>query len=796
LQPTVENVEKSFYGDSGLSGGIGQILKQLSDMHCFSIISERIELFRSSSGGAELEKKRNEIHGKFHQLILQDRTTNEVKGRIKPFNFGDRFEVRVSGVDAINAGNIPNKNSFAQDDGNQVLVQFILARDNEEQLRIPEKIHSLLKQLHDYRIVFVTMPHLTFCDTRADHWEEYISQCAQLALAGEKTTQNVHKQIIKSWDDEWITKILAQSQQIKGYKPTNGEPETIDLSWGTLKEWLWNFVKVKLPCCVDEYADDNISAFGPPTALARWALAGIQFETATGPQGNFVKIFVNEGILGDESWFEQNPQHNLSKIRELCYGKLKNTIGANTRCSIRKIYIELRRTPYGLRCVPYSAFVLGFVLKGWLTQKQPLQWTDERITRQLDAEALAEIIESVVKDDGANKIKDEKLICRLSKEERAFVEQSGIMFGISVISSDYTVETALDAAQKKIEQTSNRVPLWVLPEYITLHGDPQAGLIGSIIQNFCAASGISSKGKTEERANHIKEIGKLLLETDGLAKAFSVYVKSEIFEDAFQIWIDKNEPRISGLAENIGDLAKRYCQNLKAKLAETAGWLWNAQDIEQEIGKLLREYQIILELKPLLGCVSYISFKDAIQGFRDAIYKENKIPLSMIVQRYHALLSLFDSLGQPDEIILSSDLYNILTSERETINAIFFDPLKSFQLSILNEKLSDCLPSGMDEILEIYQMLPTGANFDEQAFIQQVRIKAEEHFASSIAAQIRNVWEEKTGTKTPNDWSTKHRIPAAMIFSEDRGVSDILSATANPTNFTSAKLKTYWKYCK
>ena len=58
-----------------------------------------------------------------------------------------------------------------------------------------------------------------------------------------------------------------------------------------------------------------------------------------------------------------------------------------------KIYIELQRVPYGLRCVPYSAFVLGFVLKGWLTKKPPLQWTNGQITKRLDADTLAEIIE-------------------------------------------------------------------------------------------------------------------------------------------------------------------------------------------------------------------------------------------------------------------------------------------------------------------------------------------------------------------------------------------------------------------
>jgi hypothetical protein len=82
--------------------------------------------------------------------------------------------------------------------------------------------------------------------------------------------------------------------------------------------------------------------------------------------------------------------------------------------------------------------VLGFVLKTWLTGQRKLQWTDGVTSKALDAATLAEIIEAVVKDDGANAIKNEKLICRLSKEEKTFIEQSSVIFGNSPL-ADGTV---------------------------------------------------------------------------------------------------------------------------------------------------------------------------------------------------------------------------------------------------------------------------------------------------------------------------------------------------------------------
>ena len=158
--------------------------------------------------------------------------------------------------------------------------------------------------------------------------------------------------------------------------------------------------------------------------------------------------------------------------------------GAGNTCSIRKLYIDLQRPPFGLLGVPHSAFVLGFVLKTWLTGQRKLQWTDGVTSKMLDAETLAEIIEAVVKDDGANAIKNEKLICRLSKEEKAFIEQSSVIFGSSPL-ADGTVEAALNAVGTRLEQISQRVPLWVLPEYIRAQADPSAEAMGKVIM-LCA----------------------------------------------------------------------------------------------------------------------------------------------------------------------------------------------------------------------------------------------------------------------------------------------------------------------
>ena len=355
----------------------------------------------------------------------------------------------------------------------------------------------------------------------------------------------------------WHSKVTTAAKLIV-YKPNpNGEPFAEEVTWGQLKkDWLTGYAKQTFEAYTDDLCGFNISAFAAPTALQSWALAGMEFDrfAKSGAWKTVVATWQKNGVTGEDAWFDANPNHPLTQLRDKCKAWQDNTVGAGNTCSIRKLYIDLQRPPFGLLGVPHSAFVLGFVLKTWLTGQRKLQWTDGVTSKALDAAALAEIIEAVVKDDGANAIRNEKLICRLSKEEKAFIEQSSMIFGSSPL-ADGTVEAALNAVGTRLEQISQRVPLWVLPEHIRAQADPSAEAMGKVIDALCAANSISSKGDTETRGNKVKEIGEILLATPGLAEAMARYMTPVVFEEAFQRYVDSAKPELKAAAERLGDLS-------------------------------------------------------------------------------------------------------------------------------------------------------------------------------------------------------------------------------------------------
>ncbi|WP_136523554.1 transposase [Geomonas ferrireducens] len=792
LSVAVENILRSFEGDGALPG-VDAILRNLAQKHCFDIVHGRCERFRDRSNTKEIEEKKAALEGKFGDLVLKD-TEPELAKQLKGVNYGGRFDVRSAGVSSLSASNITKKESFG-DYGNRILVQFILARDEQEQLRIPEKAKELAKQFKDHRMLFVTLPEVNFCRDNAKAWDEFTENSARLALATDSASKRVFETQVNSAKVAWLSKVTSAAKLIV-YKPNlNGEPYAEEVTWAQLKiDWLTTYAKQMFGAYTDHLSGFNISAFAAPTALQSWALAGMEFDKFAKPGAwkTVVASWQKCGVTGDEKWFDANPSHPLMQLMEFCKKRQDNTVGDGNPCSIRKLYIDLQRPPFGLMCVPHSAFVLGFVLKTWLTGQRKLQWTDGVTSKTLDEAALAEIIEAVVKDDGANEIKSEKLICRLSKEEKAFIEQSSVIFGNSPL-ADGTVEAALNAVGTRLGQISQRVPLWVLPEYIRAQADPSAEAMSKVLDALCAANVISSKGDTETRGNKVKEIGKILLATPGLAEAMAEYMTPVVFEKAFQQYVDSAKPELKTAAERGGDLSHIYCKAVKNRFAETSGWLWKPGDAESVLEEVFRQTLCAEHVRGLTGSSGYMGFEDAFNLLQTAVLSENKVPTDFWVKKFPALQRFFDLLNR--QSLSGEDVKNleeILEQQNEVICQVFFDVAQGRQLGAMREIFGELWPIENAESRELYNVFPQGsARIDEQSFKVQGRNKIEEYSRTLVSKQVGALWHERTGTDSPVEWSTKHALPAECLLAVN-DAKYIVDAVANPGGVSAERLQSVY----
>ena len=230
-------------------------------------------------------------------------------------------------------------------------------------------------------------------------------------------------------------------------------------------------------------------------ALKAWAQTGITGQSPIngGPYKAYIQRLGTQGVTFADDWFENNPDHPFAKLHDFWVKKRQNTIGQNVVCSVRRQYKELLRAPYGFEKNAFTAFAIGFAMRDWLTKN--LQWTDDRISQPLDVDSLAGIIEAVVLDDGEDKMREEKKICRLSEEEKIFTKQIAEIFSLTVDKSA-TPESVLARIGEGIRVLTGNIPLWVLPPYIRdQKTETAADNICRVVESLCEVIPMSSKSK-------------------------------------------------------------------------------------------------------------------------------------------------------------------------------------------------------------------------------------------------------------------------------------------------------------
>lgn len=797
IQPTIANIERCFEGDGDVIGVEG-IANELMKKHCFSIINGRCEMFRAAGNSEDLEKQKAQIKKQFNELVLSPKVLPKLESNVKRYRDKLHFEVRVASVDKAMSSCQRTKELFSEacdkGKGNKILLQFIVAKDGEEQLRVAEKAKELAKQWHGFRMLFIIVPELHFCTTSSTYWDEYVDLVAHVALATDNTTRIAYDSQIKMLENSWLGKLTMPTQKLVVYKPNkNGEPYHEERTWTTLEDYLKKYIKECFDCFVDDLSGYNLTAMSEGgKGLMAWARAGMDFSTANGVHKNVCSAFKNQGITDSPEWFEQNPTHPLTRIRNFCKEKLNNAINGSTgQCSIRKIYIDLQRAPYAMLSIPYTAFVLGFVLKEWVNNpRQQLQWTNGSISEKLDYATLAEIIESVVKDDGNAAIKNEKFICRISKEEKKFIECAPIMFGIAHV-PNATVEGTLDAIAKRLEKVTDKVPLWILPDFIYEQEDACADFCAEMITDLCEAQKISAKGDQQERSKRVKAIGQRLQKTEGLAEHFATYIKTDCFDKAFKMRVDKNKPELAVLANDVGDYSATYCKVIKEHFANTASWLWNTQNVDDELELVEAKYKIIKVLQGIMSSKVFITYEDAIDRVQKAMFIDNKVSIKLLAGDYPFLdrfMQVMDASKISDGL---KDLAELFQNHQAILKELFFDQTQSIQIATLKKHFDTQLVAlGDTELKKLYDSMASGAKHSADDFKKAALLEINDYLKNSTVQQLLALWEQKTNSKTPAQWCEVHKMPSCVLFESMEAAYSIVPKINNTKNYQVGILKT------
>ena len=786
LRPTVENIELSFRGD-GVITDVNQYLRDLSEnRHCFSIVNGNIDLYSSTVGNEDLEKQKQELVNQFNEL-LSDKCKTEMESATKSVRAkfsSARFDIRVSDVNHTSLVNITSSTrdkysyNLNKDDGS-VCLWFVVARIKEEQQQIKEKQRNLLQNLRGHRIIMIAFPEISFCRKNLNLWDEYIGLRAQYVL---ENNEGAKKQILKSYtniEDEWLAALKASGTVINlsYYNVDENLIETRKSSWADLKVFLPEYMKKTMNACPD-LITDQITVF-QGKGLKTWALAGIRFD-ANGQQGQLVKSLKAQGINGTDTWFTSNVDHPFSKIRKLLEKKYNNTVGRNSEFSLRKAYIELQRSPYGMRYNCLSAFTLGFCLR-WILDKN-CQWTNVQLTLPLTEEILAEIIESTV----SGKTDKEKLICRLSKEQKIFAQKAGCMFGLPERQESTPMDT-LRSISSKVEETSYKVPLWVLADYIRTV-DPENEIIADIFDDLCTALRVSSKGKKEDLNTAITDIGTELLKNPSIIDVAAQYTSPDVYMTAFREYVDAYKPALPSLANKIEDIGHAYCDLILKMAAPVAGWLWNKSDISALIDRAECMYLITDLMRCFLKVAEYISYDDVVILFKNKLMGVG-FPYALVGEKYPSIMILVEELnGEQEPKIILRELKNNV----EILNSIYNDPQHKIVIDLIRRHLGDVRIDDNELCFIIDDMPDTDGYFakmDVDSYIRLVRDRVSLNVRNAIIRKNSEECRRICGFERVQDWTDETHLPAWTLFTEMDNGRELVRILSEPEYFTNDALE-------
>jgi hypothetical protein len=175
------------------------------------------------------------------------------------------------------------------------------------------------------------------------------------------------------------------------------------------------------------------------------------------------------------------------------------------------------------------------------------------------------------------------------------------------------------------------------------------------------------------------------------------------------------------------------------------------------------------------------------------VLSENKVPTDFWAKRFPALQRFFELLSRPS---LSGEdvkaFEEILEQQGGIVREVFFDVAQTRQLDAMREIFGEIWPKADAEGRELYNAFPPDtARADEQSFRAQGRGKIEEYSRMLVSKQAATLWRERTGAKSPDEWSSKHGLPAECVLAmyDAKGIVD---AVLNPERVSTERLQTVY----
>lgn len=511
---------------------------------------------------------------------------------------------------------------------------------------------------------------------------------------------------------------------------------------------------------------DNMFAKGP---LAQGAECGInQILVGTFKSSNEKNSLANalNGAWGIDKYWEDPSKKSLAivriknKVEELVQQGFSNAAG---RVSVLSVFEALEEAPYGFIPSNISAFVMGFVLKEYALSDY--FWSNGSNSESMSVDKMKQMIANALNQKVTpNRNYKEEYIVAMSLEQKAFLNCTAKIFNIPSAQCG-SIESARNQLRSRMKQLT--FPIWCVKSLLeteTISSSIED--VSEVIDCYCGIANTANSTKSTE-SDLADTIGRKIHANTNIVDDCTKLITNQKCKDGMLAYIGHYRSGIlETLALEISDNGA-YIDQVKQKFnADAANWVWNSETADEKINDVILEYQIIAESNKL---------NPRAMSLHDAVLEWNKRSSNIRIS-FEALRKYAGTLeGFLEQLLLmqrsgnlqeqnKAKFYDCLVTEGNNFTEFYKNQIQYFKqvASMFIEDLDE------QDVEKLYSEIPNG-QFTKSSteYFNYIEGQVKIFLQNQAKRKLLAVWRDKTGTRTPAEWSNTYQTPVLCMFDDE-----------------------------
>ena len=286
-----------------------------------------------------------------------------------------------------------------------------------------------------------------------------------------------------------------------------------------------------------------------------------------------------------------------------------------------------------------------------------------------------------------------------------------------------------------------------------------------MLDAYCGLAN-NANSNNESESELADRIGAIVLETPSIESDMERLITGDNCRDGMIAYIKAYRDGIlQKLAGEIND-GGSYIDQVKQKFnADAANWVWSIETVDERIDEVILEYQIVAESNKSLPKCS--SFRESMSEWKKRA-NNIRIPLRLLAKCVGDLKTFLEELfyvaqgGQLQKSDKQKFLEQLII-HREDFDRFYKDQLPYFKLAVA--ELIDDLDE--QDAREFFKTVPTGQFLRSDAEYEQFIGRALDDYKQTLKRnQLKTLWQKKTGSRDPADWSEQHHTPILCMIDD------------------------------